>query len=223
MDRDLAQFELQRHLSAVFDALPEEERENAWHIQNNLRAIESNLGRYEAALALKAHGTERVRAAMHEERYGDADVPNHWRLMAARDAAMCTYDVTQMVQAIDGLTGKSPTLKAGRDMSAAGKAREIIRDHFPRHEKARTDAAHGNEFSSTPVKLSENRLAEDVDRPGVKLAAASGFYASDNYVSGEYAATVDGKWVTAPFSEEALSLLRQVYELTVQSFVSSRR
>jgi hypothetical protein len=202
-----------RYLQFSFEALPPEEREAAYWVRKNLDVMHHQLTRFRAALILFNNCLHLTFGLIDQGREKDnvdagLDLPSQWTGMACRDGILSTYNISEMMQAVDAAVSKCPTLKDHRDTNLSKKARNILAEAFPRLELARHGAAHGAKFSATERSRRHHAAKDGLQGPLISAPAGGVIYVSDTIHGSTFSATVEGKLVSYDLTPESFAALR---------------
>jgi len=130
------------------EALPSDERRSAAHLMMILGTLPYYEADFRHALALYDH-SERE----------SPTVPHPWKFVAGRDGAMSIFNFGKAVEGIMASVGTMPTLFGMVDRDPLRKARQLMRDMFPRFEAVRHSIAHAAELIGDPDKIDQEGIS----------------------------------------------------------------
>jgi len=212
------------------DELPEQDREQAWHVDKLLASLGTYVDRFSAALELISASEENRLFAKQirdqdrknsklirsdpnayeriQETYKAKDnLFSTWQWIARRDAIMTIwdfaktiYEIRRSLDACDSLKGKVSRPQLEKVMAGLSK-------HFPDRKEARDTAAHPADFTSeNPRMVEKHRLKQDFEAPGFKTVAGTFLYGVA-FGDGSVVFSHEGTTVQAKVDKQSLDAL----------------
>lgn len=144
--------------------LPDEEHENALHLQALLHLLDAFIVRFESALRLNNHcrglgkncAKEANSSGVTDELAFRISEQISWRLIAAREAAMAVYHFSCTLESIASGVHRCPSLKSRMKHRPFQMARKIFNKIFPHADSMRHAISHAAELAATVQSLKEN-------------------------------------------------------------------
>ncbi len=139
-------------------ALPENEREHASFVGQNLNDLSSLCGDLEAAIAL----FQLNQSGANPADQGIGRLKFRWLFMAAREAASATYRFSEAIQALGKNLNKCPTLLGMVDPVAKRAAAKKFDEHFPGVAGVRHSGQHASRLYGTPEDKAKHAIGRGI-------------------------------------------------------------
>jgi hypothetical protein len=142
------------------------------------------------------------RQALRQEFEPRRRVFSEWMFIAARQGAICLFNLGKSMEGVRADLKKCPSLNALVDQEKVSEATRILRERFPRFEGIRHFVAHDAEFSRSRESRTKHALRDAV-RVGDFMEAGAANPIGQNLNGDEFLCSFEGKLVSYQINVES--------------------
>jgi len=194
--------------------VPENEQEDAWHINTLFSALDQYVNQFRAALSLY-----QTAANYSESSDGNRQRLFHaWQFIACRDAVITIYNLAECIQAIKMNSRDHPTINAELDWDSIRKISKQFKKEFPSYDKLRHGVAHASGLIKTKNEQDSNAIKKEYTEHGIHKGSEGDMYISNSLYNDTFMTTHQGHMRTCDITEETLIALESIRDQLIGVF-----
>jgi hypothetical protein len=202
-------------------AVPLSEREFARKCETNLRSMSLYVMQFDSALRLFLYMFSYY-SIPQTSLFVRSNDPGNWKLIAARDGAMCIYHFAKSFDGVCYWTSQSAFLSSRINRAERKQASEILRERFPQFETMRNAIAHAGDIFGN-AQSEKHIIKGPLSTPDITVEEGGKLFVQDSF-SGDrtFMTTFRGELQQYDIDHASLEALRNACIHCYASFAAIR-